>query len=246
MDFFSVDVLLTALGIFVGSLVLVTAGFGIAIGASPIMLLTVDPQTTVIVINTVSLWIFVLMIYQNKNHINYKEMTNPVIFGLIGVPVGIYILSNSNASILRISIALLIMFLGISLAFNPTISAIKHRYTLWGAAFVVSVMISSTGIGGPIMAMAVIARGWERDSIRGSLPYYYIFIETAAVIGYMITGLFDSERLILTGISVFPALLGFCLASILVRKINQTYYRNLILGIVIFAGTVILIKEIFI
>ena len=107
-------------------------------------------------------------------------------------------------------------------------------------------MITSTGIGGPIMAVAVLARNWDRDSIRGSLPYYYIFIETAAVIGYVITDLFDSERLILTGISVFPALLGFWLASILVNKINQTYYRNLILGIVICAGTAILVKEIFI
>ncbi len=241
-----VDILLTALAIFVGSLVLVTAGFGIAIGSSPIMLLTVDPQSTVIVINTVSLLIFVLMIYQNKDHINYKEMTVPVIFGLLGVPVGIYILANSNAATLRISIASLIIFLGISLAFDPSFSAIRHKYTLWGAAFLVSVMITSTGIGGPIMAVAVLARGWDRDSIRGSLPYYYIFIETAAVIGYVITDLFDSERLILTGISVFPALLGFWLASILVNKINQTYYRNLILGIVICAGTVILIKEIFI
>ena len=241
-----VDILLTALAIFVGSLVLVTAGFGIAIGSSPIMLLTVDPQSTVIVINTVSLLIFVLMIYQNKNHINYKEMTVPVIFGLIGVPVGIYILANSNAAALRVSIALLIIFLGILLAFNPAISAIRHKYTLWGAAFLVSVMITSTGIGGPIMAVAVLARNWDRDSIRGSLPYYYIFIETAAVIGYVITDLFDSERLILTGISVFPALLGFWLASILVNKINQTYYRNLILGIVICAGTAILVKEIFI
>ena len=241
-----VDILLTALAIFVGSLVLVTAGFGIAIGSSPIMLLTVDPQSTVIVINTVSLLIFVLMIYQNKDHINYKEMTVPVIFGLLGVPVGIYILANSNAATLRISIASLIIFLGISLAFDPSFSAIRHKYTLWGAAFLVSVMITSTGIGGPIMAVAVLARNWDRDSIRGSLPYYYIFIETAAVIGYVITDLFDSERLILTGISVFPALLGFWLASILVNKINQTYYRNLILGIVICAGTVILIKEIFI
>ena len=186
------------------------------------------------------------MIYQNKNHINYKEMTVPVIFGLIGVPVGIYILANSNAAALRVSIALLIIVLGILLAFNPSISAIRHKYTLWGAAFLVSVMITSTGIGGPIMAVAVLARNWDRDSIRGSLPYYYIFIETAAVIGYVITDLFDSERLILTGISVFPALLGFWLASILVNKINQTYYRNLILGIVICAGTAILVKEIFI
>ena len=96
------------------------------------------------------------------------------------------------------------------------------------------------------MAVAVIARDWDRNSIRGSLPFYYIFIETAAVFGYVFTDLFESERLILTCISIFPALLGFWLASILVNKINQTYYRNLILGVVICAGTFILLKEIFI
>ena len=64
MESLFVDILLTVLAIFVGSVVLVTAGFGIAIGSSPIMLLTVDPQSTVIVINTVSLLIFVLMIHR--------------------------------------------------------------------------------------------------------------------------------------------------------------------------------------
>ena len=245
MESLFVDILLTGLAIFVGSLVLVTAGFGIAIGSSPIMLLTVDPQSTVIVINTVSLLVFVLMIYQNKGNINYRDMAVPVVFGLIGVPVGIYILANSNPATLRVSIALLIIFLGISLAFNLSVSAMKHKYTLWGAAFLVSVMITSTGIGGPIMAVAVLARDWNRDNIRGSLPFYYIFIETAAVIGYVVTDLFDSERLILVGISVFPALLGFFLASILVNRIKQNYYRNLILGIVIGAGITILVKEIF-
>ena len=64
MDSLAADILLTVLAIFVGCLVLVIAGFGIAIGSSPIMLLTLDPQSTVIIINTVSLFIFVLMIYQ--------------------------------------------------------------------------------------------------------------------------------------------------------------------------------------
>ena len=246
MESLFVDILLTGLAIFVGSLVLVTAGFGIAIGSSPIMLLTVDPQSTVIVINTVSLLVFVLMIYQNRGNINYRDMAVPVVFGLIGVHGGVYVLANSKPATLRVSIALLIIFLGISLAFNLSVSAMKHKYTLWGAAFLVSVMITSTGIGGPIMAVAVLARDWNRDTIRGSLPFYYIFIETAAVIGYVITDLFDSERLILVGISVFPALLGFLLASILVNRIKQNYYRNLILGIVISAGIAILVKEIFV
>ena len=246
MESLFVDILLTVLAIFVGSIVLVTAGFGIAIGSSPIMLLTVDPQSTVIVINTVSLLIFVLMIFQNKDHINYREMATPIIFGLIGVPVGLFILANSNPAILRISIALLIIFLGVALALNLSVPAMRHKFTLWGAAFLVSVMITSTGIGGPLMAVAVIARDWDRNSIRGSLPFYYIFIETAAVIGYVLTDLFDSERLILTGISIFPALVGFWLASILVNKINQAYYRNLILCVIVCAGTAILLKEIFI
>jgi hypothetical protein len=246
MDPLFVDILLTLLAIFVGSLVLVIAGFGIAIGSSPIMLLTVDPQSTVIIINTVSLLIFVLMIYQNRRHINYREMTVPVIFGMMGVPGGLYILSNSNPSALRVSIALLIIFLGFVMALNPTIAVIRHKFTLWGAAFLVSVMITSTGIGGPIMAIAALSREWDRDSIRGSLPYYYLFIETTAVIGYFITGMFDSERLILTGVSIFPALLGFLIASMLVKKINQSYYRRLILGIVMCAGIGILVKEVFI
>ena len=86
------EIIITVSALLFGSFVLSSAGFGIAIAASPLMLIILDAKTTVVVINTVSLAVFVFMIVQNRGQIRFREMGYPIIFGMLGVPFGLLIL----------------------------------------------------------------------------------------------------------------------------------------------------------
>ena len=86
------EIIVTSLALLFGSFVLSSAGFGIAIAASPSMLMILDAKTTVVVINTVSLAVFVFMIVQNRSQIRFREMISPICFGMLGVPFGLLIL----------------------------------------------------------------------------------------------------------------------------------------------------------
>ena len=110
-------------------------------------------------------------------------------------------------------------------------------------SFIVGGLLTSTGIGGPLMALVALARGWTKDTIRGSLPLYYLFVEGIAVVGYSLTGRLDRGTLTLTIVGLIPVLIGFFLASAFARKVPETTYRKLIVVVIITAGLLVIFKE---
>ena len=184
------EIIVTSLALLFGSFVLSSAGFGIAIAASPSMLMILDAKTTVVVINTVSLAVFVFMIVQNRSQIRFREMISPICFGMLGVPFGLLILDFISTTLLGMAISILIIGLGIYVWFYRSRTFMSNSLIFNATSFVVGALLTSTGIGGPLMAIAAVSRNWERDSVRGSLPLYYLVVEGTAVTGYLFSGMF--------------------------------------------------------
>ena len=107
MDTLSVEhLLVVAAMVFAGALVYCTAGFGIGVTSIPLLLFVVDPQTAVVLINTVSLFMFSLVIWQTRQHIPVRQVLPIAAAGLVGVPVGIlHTHGTLTPRLLRIAIA---------------------------------------------------------------------------------------------------------------------------------------------
>ena len=72
--------------------------------------------------------------------------------------------------------------------------------------------------------------------------WYIYFFYYVAVVGYLATGLLDKDTSILVLVGVAPALIGFGIASIIVKKISEARYRTVILVIIISSGLGVLVK----
>ena len=246
MSFGSLSILELAVAVvmlFAGSTVLSTVGFGIGMTTTPVLLLLLEPQTVVVVVNTVSLALFVLIIHQTRGHVSARETTPLVVAGLLGVPVGVLILSTASASALRISITALIILLTLAVVFN--FRGPVPRSNLIGpvVAFVVAVLLTSLGIGGPLMALFLLTRGWPPQAVRGSLALYFLAVEAAGVVGYGVAGLFTAERLALIAVVMLPVLLGFWLATRLLRGMNETVFRRAAIVVIIATSLMVLGRE---
>ena len=247
MSFESLSVLelaVSALMLFAGSTVLSTVGFGIGMTITPVMLLLLEPQTVVVVVNTVSLALFVLIIYQTRSEVSPREVSRLVVAGLMGVPVGVFVLSSASAGALRISIAALIILVTLAVAFN--LRGPVPRSNLVGpvVAFVVAVLLTSLGIGGPLMALFLLSRGWPRHAVRGSLSLFFLAVEAAGVVGYGVAGLFTAERVALIIVVTLPALLGFGLATVLLRRMNERLFQHAVVVVILATSAMVLAKEI--
>ena len=236
--------IIAALTLFVGATVLSTVGFGIGMTTIPVLLFVFDPQTVIVVVNSVSLALFVLIVAQNRGELPVRRVAPWALAGLAGVPVGVLVLKDSDSGLLKIAITTVTIALTLVVAFN--VRARLPSGTLAGlvVGFIVSVTLNALGIGGPIMAIYALSQKWSRNAVRGSLSLYFLFVETAGVIGYGFAGLLTTERVILILIVVFPVILGFWLATWLVRRMNDVVFRRVTVVAIIGMSGLVLAREI--
>ena len=227
----------------VGSTVISTVGFGIGMSTTPVMLFVLEPQTVVVVVNTVSLVLLVLIIYQTRAHLPVREMTRVSVAGLLAVPVGVLFLSSASATVLRISITALIIVLTVVTALNVQLKIPKPRLAGPAVGFIVALILTSLGIGGPLMVLFLLTRKWSRHAVRGGLSLYFLAVEVCAVVGYGVAGLYTQERIALILITVGPALAGFGLAILLVRRMNERVFRHATMAVIITTSAMVLARE---
>ena len=239
----TIDIIITFFALLFGSFVFSSAGFGIAIASSPFMLMTMDPKTIVIVINTVSLPLFVMMVFQNRHYIDYRAMLLPSISGIAGVPFGLIFFTKVSSTFLGILISILIITLALyTIVFNnKTIKLNPFKFSL--IAFINSATLVSTGVGGALMAIAVMSKGWGKNSIRGSLSLFYLLVEGLAVIGYIISDQYNNDIWLMSSIGIIPVILGFIIASKVISNVKEETHKRYLLTVIICAGSVLLLKE---
>ena len=236
--------ILAAVVMLVGSTVLSTVGFGIGMTTIPVLLFVFDPQTVIVVVNAVSLVLFTLIVFYNRADIPGRRVIPWAVTGLVGVPVGVLFLKGADAGLLKIAISAVIIVLTLIVASNVKTPIPRGTASGVVVAFVVSVMLNALGIGGPIMALYVLAQGWTRSAFRGSLSLYFLFVETAGIIGYGFAGLLTKERLGLILILTPPVLLGFWLGTRLVRRMDERIFRRAVVAVILLTSAMVLTREI--
>ncbi len=245
MDSLTFEQLLITLGmVFAGALVFCTVGFGIGVTAIPLLLLLLDPQTAVVLINSVSLFMFALVIWQTRRHIPVRQILPIAAAGLVGVPVGVFILKGASTAALRIAISGLIITLALLAALNTRWVLPKSTPLGMCAGFVVSVMLNAFGVGGALMVLALLSRNLTSYALRGSLSLYFIMVEGAGVVIYAMWGLLTFERVQLIGFAIIPVALGFGAATLIIRRLNEALFRRLVLATIIVTSLFVLVKEV--
>ncbi|MCH8827318.1 MAG: sulfite exporter TauE/SafE family protein [Chloroflexi bacterium] len=238
--------LVVVLATLAGSTVLASLGFGIGMVATPVLLLVLAPQTAVVMLNAVSVPITGLLVWQTRRHLNVRDSLPIILLGLAGALVGAYVLSTSGDRVLRLSIVVLIILLAAATAFNPARLRERVPYPKVVGGFIgffVGLMLGSLAIGGPLLVLFVLSRGWDRHSIRAFLSLYLFVIMVSATVGYIPAGLFTQERTMLTLVALPPALLGFWLGSRLAGRMNEGLFRRVAIGVIVASSVSVLVRE---
>lgn len=230
--------------LFIGSTVISTVGFGIGMSTTPILLLFFDPQTIVVVLNSVSLVILSLIIYQVRPHLPVVEMAKISASGALAVPIGVFFLITAGGTPLRLSITALIMAVTIFVILGAKINFPKTRYSELVIGFIVSLMLTTLGVGGPLMVLFLLSKTRSRQTMRGALALYFMAVDATAVLGYVLAGLLTQERIILILVVTLPVLAGFVLGTFFVRRLNEEIFRSLVLSVIMITSMMVLVKEI--
>ena len=220
---------------------LVSFGFGMV--TSPILLLLIVPQSVVIAINSLSALTLSLVLFQTRREIPVAGTLPLAISGLAAVPLGVFILSSVSPGPLRVAIATIILCLAVPSALNLQRPLPQVKLVAPVIGFLGAMLVTGLGVGIPLVALFLVNQRWPGRTIRASIALYYLLVATEAIALYTVTGLFTVERAWLV-LELAPAvLIGFVLATRLVRRMDDRVLRHVVLGVIIVASVTLLGRE---
>ena len=226
------------------STVFSATGFGIGMISTPLMLLVYEPQTVIVVAGTAGLGVGLWIISKSWRDVPFREILPITIAALCGAPIAVFILKTADSSVLSIGIAVLIILFAIG-SFVKVEREIPYAKQVGIAAgFIVGVLLPTSGVAGSLVMLFLMTRNWERQTVRAAMAFFLVSLMAFTVLLFALNGLYTPLRLTLIGIVAIPAVVGFLLGAMLINRINERVFGNLVIGIIIVSSIIVVIKEV--
>jgi uncharacterized membrane protein YfcA len=238
------EAIVVVLAMLLASTVFSATGFGIGMISTPLMLLVYEPQTVIVVAGTAGLGIGLWIISKSWRDVPFREILPITIAALCGAPIAVFILKTADSSVLSIGIAVLIILFAIGSFVKVEREIPYSKQVGIAAGFIVGVLLPTSGVAGSLVMLFLMTRNWERQTVRAAMAFFLVSLMAFTVVLFALYGLYTPLRLTLIGIVAIPAVIGFLLGAMLIKRINERVFGNMVIGIIIVSSIIVVVKEV--
>jgi len=238
----SLYLLILLSGAFLGAFVQGATGFGSGLLINAFWLHIMEP-THAIPLNVVtSLFISGVPIYKLRKKLDFSKLKQFAIFGVVGIPIGMYLLVISDPSKLKFSIGILLVIYAVLMLKISSFSINVNNKSINNLVGFISGVI-----GGLTALLGIIPVAWfsvqrlPKNTKRGTYEPFIFITSIAAIISFAFVGLYKIE-MIFDLLKIIPALLvGSWLGIKIYNKINDNLFRKVVLGLILLSGLFLVI-----
>lgn len=236
VEIFSTVWVLALCAVLFASFIRGLTGFGFALILAPLLLLILSPVAVVVINILLAMFSNIVVLVYFFRRIDIKRILPMALSSLMGIPVGIWIISVITPSVLKILIGVVIICFAVLLASGFRKAFAGERLSSGIAGFFSGMLTTSTSLGGPPVVLFMHSQKWPKEVIHPSLAGYFTFLGIFSLGAFALAGHVNAETII-TVVSLAPALLvGTGLGIIVFKRVNARFFRALSLGIVVCAG----------
>ena len=217
-------------------------GFGYALIVVPGLTLLFGPKVAVVAMTSVGVPLVAWNAMRWRADIQRREAITVTVAALLGMPIGIAVLTRADDQVLTAIIGVTILVLtawlwrGLQL---PT-----GRATELTAGFASGALAASVGTNGPPLVIAFQATGMPPEPFRATLQVCFFVEGAIALLLFWSQGLFvhDVGPIVLVGLpaSACGALLGDRFAA----RVHQGPFRTAVLALLVLSGVLALITAV--
>lgn len=237
------------LGALAGGFINGLSGTGTALFALGFYLVVLPPVNAVAIVALMSilaglqgLWIVRAAILANP-----IRLLRFVVPGLIGVPIGLAILSNIDSGTLRLGIAALLIVYGGYFSFRKALPAFSRPtpYIDSLVGFLGGLMGGAASVSGAFPVMWISMRPWPKAEARAVLQPFNVAILSTTVTLLFFKGAFDSKAVSALAITVPVGLLAAQIGITVFKRLSDDVFRRLVIVLTLLMGLGILLSELF-
>lgn len=217
---------------FAASTVKQTTGFGFSLVSVPLLLPFFSLTKIVPIIIPLVVINDYLIAIGNRNSLSPKSVLPMAGTAIIGIPIGIIILSTVRESLLTIVISVVILISGFFLFSGKTIQIRREKLTSLFVGFTSGLLCSTSGLGGPPITLFLINQKWNKLDFRNNLGLYFSIIDTVTGISLLLAGFITRDTMTIDLILLVPVLAGSLLGRKLITMIDQPTFTKITVIIV--------------
>lgn len=221
--------LIIILIIFAASFTQGFSGFGFALVSIPLLSLVIDIKYAIPLGALCGLVVNIYLAFQLKDHIKYFELKKIIWGSVIGIPIGVFVLSAADQTVLKMLLGIFILVFVLI-----TITGIikpKEFSSNWGylAGLLSGLFGGAFNTNGPPVLIYFYLKGWDKLKFKGQITGFFIITSLVIVASHLAAGL-TTPRIFIDFLYLLPAvLLGIFLGTKLFERISSALFNKVVM-----------------
>jgi uncharacterized protein len=225
------------LGAFLGAFAVGAAGFAFALAATALWLHVLDPLRATLLVAACGTMLHIGLIWRIRRTIEPRRLAPFIVTGLIGVPIGIYVLTQVDAHAIKVALGAFLIAYGAYALATPRLVQIEFGGRVADAAvgFLSGILGGLGGYSGVLPTIWTQLRGWPKDVARGVYQPFILVMQIATLVAAGFVTL-DRFSLVLIGASVPALLAGAWLGWIAFGRLDERRFRQALAAMIMVSG----------
>lgn len=235
------------IGAFCGGFINGLAGFGTALFALGWWLQVMTPVQAVTLVLALSMASGVPGMLLIRKNIEYPRLARFLVPGLLGIPLGIYLLALVDANFLKLVVAIFLLIYGGYFTFRQRLPHVTGDYPVIDGTigFVGGVLGAIAGLSGALPTMWCALKPWAKTKQRALLQPYNFAIQVVASFMLALTGAFTGEALFVIAISLPVTMIAAQLGIHVFKRLDDDQFRRLLIALMFAAGIIVAMLALF-
>jgi uncharacterized membrane protein YfcA len=226
--------------VFGAALIQSLSGFGFAVIIMPLISLMVGLQVAAPMVALTALTVYSINVARYRRAIDYKELLRLGVAAVLGVPLGIWVLTSMDESVVMRILGLMLVTYAIFALVRPTTKWVLSRHWAYPAGLLAGCLTGAYNVPGPPVIVYGSLRQWPRDEFRALLQAIF-FIGGVLVVGSHLVAQRVTADVLRLYLFALPALgLGILVGSRVDRYVDRDRFRTIVTVMVLVLGLALL------
>ena len=212
-------------------------GFGLALISTPLLLFVYEPRTVIVLTTVFSVFINVAVVWDSWGEARRRLAVALLLPALAGLVVGAETLRVVNPLYVRLGVGVVVVFSALLLVWEVRLPGSDTRWGTLVAGFLSGTLSTSTGLAGPPIVLLLASRTLPKHEFRGTSALYFLPLGIIGLGILAARGLVEVGELWLGLLLIPAAIVGKTIGTALLKRISESAFRVLTLGIVLLTGS---------
>ncbi len=228
--------------VLVAAFVRAVSGFGYALLSTPLLMFVIEAKSVVVMNIILASITNIVVLFQTRRHIDLRRAVFMSLGSILGIPLGVYLLSRLDPSIIKLAIAVLVIPFSILLLLGHSHQFRRDALGCSVAGFFGGVLGASTSLGGPPVVLFLLNQGLVSERFVGTLAVYFLFNGVISIGAFSSLGMITTDLLTKVAVLLPTLFLGSYVGVKILPRINVSLFKRIASSVVSVTALVIIVS----